>query len=276
MSAFDKEEPLTVFTNYLIRELGSDGLVSQRACTGYIHNHLPSEATARKLKSHIDNAGTVPQCAFFLAHIEAVIEILASLGPSPGTRIVSVDPAAFTDLRYMKDYAYWQEKSPESFPYRDRRSVGPGPPMSSAGSDTPIGYKEAKELLQGNKEVTFVPIARVLFHNEETRAQSARAGLLTEEKKYRPLNRFCTNSASSVRTVAEQLSILQRAQNDLEALGSCRKAISDLSSSGIGGPVYREESNTVMDQLLSDPECSIPLHQAIRERYEKDQTESRQ
>lgn len=95
--------------------------------------------------------------------------------------------------------------------------------------------------------MTFVSIARVLFHNEETRAQSARAGLLTEEKKYRPLNRFCTNSASSVSTVAEQLSILQRAQNDLEALGSCRKATSDLSSSGIGGPVYREVPNTVMD-----------------------------
>lgn len=151
MSSFDEKEPLTVFTNYLIRELGSDGLVSQRACTGYIHNHLPSEATARKLKGHIDNAGTVPQDAFFLAHIEAVIVILASLGPSLGTRIVSVDPAAFTDLRYMKDYAYWQEKSPESLPYRDRNSVAPGPPMSSAGSGTPIGYKEAEELLQGNE-----------------------------------------------------------------------------------------------------------------------------
>ena len=148
--------------------------------------------------------------------------------------------------------------------------------MSSAGSGSPIGYREAKELLQGNEEATFVSIARVLFHNEETRAQSARAGLLTEEKKYRPLNRFCTNSASSVDTVARQLSMLQKTPLDLEAFGNCRKAISDLNRNNVGGPVYREVSNNVMDQLLSEPECSIPHHQAIRERDEEDQAKRRQ
>lgn len=106
-------------------------------------------------------------------------------------------------------------------------------------------------------KVVLASFARVQFYDKTTSVLDG------DEPRYEPYNRFSTNCGTNLSAMVEDFLASTCKGDDREALMNCRRRVEQLNETKQGGLQYYEISNTLMDEVLGDLECSAQYHKAV-------------
>lgn len=261
MERFKGNQEFTAVSNYLRHELDDDGKPHTKACTSFMHNRAPDPAREKAFQTYTKNAETLP-LKTFLVEQHTATERLSNVG--------SLTPEDFRTLCALSDNQYWlnsQSNLPEfqSGGNAQLTDLSASAVPATAQGDL-IDFGMARSLLYGQSPVTLWSVAQVRYYDDMPIIHGAAGGsLATFTQRENPFIRFSINSPSNPSPVTEKLVSMFRIGGADESLRSCRQEISGLDITKQGETSHYQVSNPVMDQILSDPVCSVPLQRAIRQ-----------